>query len=787
MAIVKKYQNSFSGGVFSPAAYVRTDLDKYSSGCKRMENAIPLIHGGFTRRPGTRYVDTVPGDGMLFPFTYSVGQAYALLFYEGSGKNLVMRVYCNGEAVLKDGIPYEITTPFSHESVRDIKFVQSADVMFFAHPDVRPVKLERRGHTDWRFVDVEFMPHIGKVGNLKAVPNDRFVDDSDTYVETEVSYKVSAVSARQLEGVPSEPATAATLSTWPSGARVNLSWDAVPGADHYVVYKNARGYYAYIGAAEGPSFVDDNIEGDSKIAPKDNRDPFNPPAVPGGVEGPAGETYFVRVSAVNSAGAESPASVEAPFAEGEITFEPVEHAAGYYIYYRSSGDTAWSQLSADPEGTAIPGDTAVEGVSPHDRVDTYPGAVGIYQQRLIYGRSNAQPHTVWMSETGAFDSMAISVPLREDSAITATVDSRQMNEIRHFVCLKNVLMMTSGGEFQVGSSSGSTSGRAITPSSLSFTPQSTWGSSSVPPIVSGVNVLFVENSGKVVRDLKFQLTEDGFVGDDVTVLAEHLFTSEIRDWAFQQAPWNVVWTCLENGDLLSFTYMREQSIWAWAKHPSSGGKFRSVVSIREGAEDNVYYLVQRTVGGVDRYFVEYQERTGYGEPVENSWFVDCGLNGTFEEPVSRLTGLNHLAGEKVDILADGSVAKGKTVSADGTVDIGFSARKIVAGLGYALTVETLDPEINGADGTTADLKKVVVRASFVLRESRGLLAGPDDGHLQPLLFPVSAVYGEPHEPFSGTLDMALTGMHRTEATLVMHQEDPLPLTVLALISRVSVG
>ena len=230
--------------------------------------------------------------------------------------------------------------------------------------------------------------------------------------------------------------------------------------------------------------------------------------------------------------------------------------------------------------TDIPADEWRIGSPPDTSIVYYPGAVGIYQQRLVLGRTDVEPQTIWMSESGAFNSFAVATPIRDDSAITVTVDSKQMNEIRHFVPLRDVLMFTSGAEFLM---SAGRNADAVTPTSISFNLQSYWGSSDVPPIVSGSSIIFASNSGRVVRDMRYQLNDDGYTGGEVSIfLAEHLLDSPIADWAYQQAPWSTIWVCLESGKLLTFTYLREHEIWAWSEHESSGGKFLSVSSIREG-------------------------------------------------------------------------------------------------------------------------------------------------------------------------------------------------------------
>jgi hypothetical protein len=241
---------------------------------------------------------------------------------------------------------------------------------------------------------------------------------------------------------------------------------------------------------------------------------------------------------------------------------------------------------------------------------------------------------------------------------------------------------------------------------------------------------------------------------------------------------------LASGKLLTFTYMREQEVWAWSEHESPGGRYRSVSVIREGAEDNVYFIVQRG----DKFFIEYQVRRGYGDPVEKSFFVDCGLSyDNASKPISHVTGLKHLAGKKVVALADGSVVRDILVSEDGEVDLPYPSGVIAIGLPYEMEVETLDPEVRADNGTTVGDKKAVVRAVVMLRESRGLEVGPDRSKLIPLKFPMQKTWGGALPLFSGELDIALPGAHRTEATIVMRQRDPLPVTVLAVVTHISVG
>jgi len=701
MAIVRKYQNNFTTGAISPGVYARVDLNKYANGCKRVVNGVVRAHGGISNRPGTLFVDELDGPGLLFPFSYSVTDAYVLCFYDpgtgGANRKAKMRVYRNGTLqTMSDGD--EIETPYKPADLPLIKFVQSADVLFMVHPSYKPRMMTRSIVTNlphFTFSEMTFQPSIAAPTGLSATPYG-FDDSSGTYYSTTASYKVAAVNEKEEESLPSSAASAVTLSTWPVGAHVDLSWTAVTGAVRYEIYKESHGYYAYIGSATGTTFTDDNIEGDGSIGPKSSEDPFN-----------------------------------------------------------AAGD--------------------------------YPGAIGIYQQRLVLGRTDNQPQTVWMTETGNFKSMAVAEPLRDDSAITVTVDSKQMNEIRHFVPLRNVIMMTSGAEFLLSPGRNSD---AITPTSVSFNLQSYWGCNNVPPIVSGINILFVENSGRRVRDMRYTMADDAYTGEEVSILAEHLLQSPIVDWTFQQSPFSTVWICLESGKLLTFTYMKEQEIWAWSEHESAGAAFLSTASVRESAEDNVYFLTKRG----EHYCIEFQKRWDYGQSIREAFYVDCGLSFHETTATTVFSGFDHLVGQTVVALADGSVVRGLTVDSDGNVTLPNAAKVVQIGLPYTTLIETLDPEIRAEDGTTVGQQKNIPYVVLYLRESRGLRVGPTESELVEVKFMPPAMYAPSEDPdadvpplFSGKARVVIPGHHRDEATIVFEQADPLPLTVLSVMTAVNVG
>src|SRR6056300_613113 len=154
MARVAVQLTNFTGGELSPRLDGRNDLAKYPTGCKTLENMIIFPHGSAARRSGTQYVAEVKDSSKetrLIPFEFSTTQTYILEFGDQ-----YIRFYKDNGQILSGGSAYEISSPYLEAELFDIKFAQSADVMYLCHPSHPVQKLSRTGHTAWTLTDVDF-------------------------------------------------------------------------------------------------------------------------------------------------------------------------------------------------------------------------------------------------------------------------------------------------------------------------------------------------------------------------------------------------------------------------------------------------------------------------------------------------------------------------------------------------------------------------------------------------------------------------------------------------------
>lgn len=270
-----------------------------------------------------------------------------------------------------------------------------------------------------------------------------------------------------------------------------------------------------------------------------------------------------------------------------------------------------------------------------DGVNEYPGSTAYFEQRMVYGGTNNHPDTLYYSKTGTRDDFTTLPPVLDDSAIVATLNSRQVNVIQHIVPRNDLLVFTSGSEWNI--TAGSDVG--FTPSSMRQKSQSTWGSSHIAPIEIGGTTLYCNLSSNVIRSFDFTSDSNSYNSVNIAIMADHVLTGPliIRDWSIALIPYSVVWVVRSDGQALSVTYGKEQDIVGWCRHKTLGS-FQNVLSVYEETtnEHATYFIVKRYVDGI---YVQYIERmrTRIFNDVRDCFFVDSGLSYDVSSGITGVT------------------------------------------------------------------------------------------------------------------------------------------------------
>lgn len=409
----------------------------------------------------------------------------------------------------------------------------------------------------------------------------------------------------------------------------------------------------------------------------------------------------------------------------------------------------------------------------------YPRTVTFYEDRLWFAGSASNPQTLWASVVGDYENHKYGS--RDDDALNYTISTQDLNLITWLSAGKVLAIGTTNGEFTI---SGNQISDPITPTNVKITPQTTYGcTGSVRPVRVASSVLFVQRAGRKLREYTYNFDIDGYVAPNLTLLAEHITQGGVVDIAYQQEPSQVVWAPRTDGTLLGMTYERAEDVVGWHRQPV-GGEVESLVALPhwDGDQDVVWMVVKRTVDGSTVRYIEYMEKHLTGS---HAFYVDCGL--TYEGvATTTISGLDHLEGETVAVLADGSVHPSRVVSG-GSITLQRSSTVVNVGLPYTAKMVTLPFEAGAQDGTsqgkTQRVNGLVVRLH---QTGPGLFYGDgttmDELHLRR---PTNAM-DAPVPLFTGDTEiLPFPGGYDKGAVMTFEHRLPLPCTIVALMPQLS--
>ncbi|GAB3458466.1 phage tail protein [Insolitispirillum peregrinum] len=789
---------SFAGGELSPAMYGRVDLSKYAIGLRRCRNFLVHRTGGVSNRAGFRFLGTVADEDVvptLIPFRFNTSADQVAILEFG---NYTMRIWYQGALITDDtDAVLVVTTPYTAAEAAVMGRVQSGDVMYLAHPDHPPQKLSRTAWDEWSFDELDFVPKF----ELPTTGN--------------TAWRLTKV--RQPDGVtgmtPSARGGVITMQTTGSYVVPVAGWETAD-VGRIVKYMDS-GEIFITAVSEDRITATGTVLG---ILPSTNRAGYEQWSVWAyQVSGSATawsaslsgsthsytETITYKITAISEeTGEESlpsdPVSILGPTSDDwpvGTKIKLVGPASGdtvayYRIYKEQNGMYGYVGLAAEGEFTddnLTPdiSDGPPDARNPFADEGDYPALVTIHQQRLCFAATTNTPNGVWMSRTGFFENFSVATPTKDDDAITFAIGSGEINAVRGLVSVNDLIILTAGSE---NVCTGGNTGSALTPTSVTVRPQSYWGGGDLPPLVSGNRALFIQGLGSAVRDLGYEYSVDGFKGNDLSVMARHLLDGySIVSWAYAQVPDSTFWLVRSDGALLSLTYFNEQELQAWALHTTPNGSFERVAVIEGEDRHELYAVVRRTVDGVERRFIERLARRRL-DTISDAVFLDSHLTYT-GSAISSISGLDHLEGATVGIMADGTVLDDQVVSGGAiTLPRGFS--QVVVGLRYDTdsVIETLDIDLGAVQGlgSVQGRKKSLTGATIRLEQSREFYAGPDDGHLT-LTKAAPSVYDAPPDLFTGDVSLMIPPTWSKTGRIVLKPAGPVPLTVLAIAPDLTIG
>lgn len=401
----------------------------------------------------------------------------------------------------------------------------------------------------------------------------------------------------------------------------------------------------------------------------------------------------------------------------------------------------------------------------------WPWHLVFHKNRLIAAGSDSFPESFWGSESGQFYNFLTGSLDADPYEFSLAGD--QVNAIQWIISAKNLFMGTPNGEFILGSSD-----QPLNSSNPGVHEESSIGSRRMRAIKRDNMVFFVSDSSNRLHALIYQLNADGFVAKDLNIFAEHLVKSPIKGLAATKGPQAIVWAWCEDGSMIGLSFQQEHDVWGWHRHTFQNGQIEQAACIPGTGGYETWLLVKRTINGsVVRYLETIENYDYLSLLLPDAFFVDSGL--TYDgPPITVLTGLGHLEGETLAILADGAVRPQQQV-VGGEITLSRPASKIHAGLPMSSYLQHMPLAAPGTANAINLLEKCISEVILRLSRSLGFKLGPDEDHLETAYFgEASDPMGSPPALFSGPKSVKyLQGFAREVQPLVV-QDQPLPLTIL---------
>jgi hypothetical protein len=422
----------------------------------------------------------------------------------------------------------------------------------------------------------------------------------------------------------------------------------------------------------------------------------------------------------------------------------------------------------------------------------WPTCVSFFQERLFFAATTSKPATLWASRSGDFPVFSTTNTLGEvldDSALNFTLATDQVNAIRWLFSEKRLQIGTSDGPFMLSS------GRnfeALTPTNATIGRETTDGTADERPAGASRTTLYIDRSRRKLRELGYDYNMDGYSSIDLNLLAEHITAGYIKQIAYARSPDNLVWVLLQNGELRCMTYEKTQEVIAWHRHIIGGTdtevKSIGVIPRSDEAEEVLYMIVQRTIDGTTKQYVEYLESqfdSAKGDLVVNAFFVDSGLsyNGA---AVNVISGLDHLEGETVQVFADGAVHPDRVVSS-GSITLSRTATKVSVGLPFIAKLRTLDPEVQTQDGPSQGKTRRIERITLRLVDTFNLKFNVNDKDLEIIPFRESTMPMGSIQLFTGDKRFLVAHTPDRKFELTLQSDTPHPCTVLAIMYALNVS
>ena len=821
MPVTRTFSRSFSGGEISPEMFGRIDDAKFQQGAATMRNFVAKPQGPAENRPGFSFVREVKNSSQavrLLSFTFSTVQTMIIemgneyfrfhtqgqtLFYndgaaynnstnysigdiaKSGGVNYYSRTGAQGQAVSNSthwyAMPtnpniYEIPHPYQQAELFDVHYVQSADVMTLVHPNHAPRELRRLSATKWELRTINFASPLASPTGVSVsayIPSSSSTNP-DTYEAHE--YVVTAVGSNLVDESAQSNSASVNNNIYVTGAKNTISWNAVSGAAKYRVYKEQAGIYGFLGETTSTSIIDANIAPNFSRTPPIYENEFqstnNYPGAVSYFEQRrvfAGTNNEPQTILMTKSGTESNLSFGLPIRDDDrIKFRvaaresnTIRHIVPLTNLLMLTGSAEWRVSSINSDAITP---TSIS-VKPQSYVGANNAQPVIVNNSMVYAASRGghvrELGYNWQANGFITGDLSLRAPhLFDNLTVTDMALSKAPIPIVWFI---------------------SSNGKLL---GFTYVPEQTigaWHQHDTDGTFESVAVVSEGNDDVLYCVVK--RTINGATKKYVERLGTRLF-EQARDCFFVDCGSTYNGTNTDTNQTVTISggtnYTRGESVTITANYnlfnaPPSLDDVGDAIVLISGSNYyrcNITATSSATVATV---------KLDVDLPAS---LRNTGIT-TYEVARNVISGLDHLEGKTVSILADAAVHPQRVVSS-GSITLERASSVVHVGLEYQSDLQTMPMSLQAeafGQGRVKNLNHVWLR----VLESSGIFAGPSADKLVEAKQRTTEPYGAPPRLKTEDIKIMVTPTWQDNGQLFVRQTDPLPLTIVGMTLEVAIG
>ena len=666
-------KENFNAGEFGDRMISRVQFDKYINAGSTYQNILPLPQGGYTYRPGMRYIAAARSTTVkprLISFIYSTTQSYILemgeqsmRFFKDQGQISVpntVAAITNGAfssnitgwtdnssgtgALGHDGVNLDMELSSAAAANQGIATQAVSCTASIEHVVAFKVKGSPGDHLTVRVgsasggASEDYFTSAKKHVGWHVI---QFTPSSTTFHltfdNTTLNTTVSIDDISVLDDTPLEiptPWTEAQLSSIGHAQSADVVYFCIGGSTRpYRLERYGHSTWSLVEVLfdDGPFLDQNNTETTLLLS--------------------ATSGLGINVTASAITGINDDVGWRATDVGRLIRWED---AANDWTWLQIKSITSTTVVVADILGPTASAATATADwrLGEWNDTDGWPTVVGFIQQRLGFAATAAQPQKFWLSKSADIEHFAdtdVGGTVQDDSSINYRFAALQVNTIRWMASRKKPVIGTQGGNWTLRSDQAA----VLTPSDIAADFEVSGGVALVQPIEVRSRLLFVQAQQRKIMEFADVLQDSGVQGFDafdLTLLNDRVLQGGVSQLAYQQEPDSLVWTVREDGQMPTLTYQPEQSVVGWARQ-IIGGSFQGGDAVVETcasipgqngsaqfkdstARFEVWACVKREINGATARYIECLEKVYNGDEdlQEEAFYVDSGL--TLDAPLT---------------------------------------------------------------------------------------------------------------------------------------------------------